>query len=84
MRAGNERNLHMKTTTTSAALKLLWSERGEISCLEHAPFRGTDTWVWDRWKPIKPHEAVEFERDNGRAPTCETCAAVERNAKERQ
>jgi len=42
----------MKTSTTAAAAKLYWSERGEISCLEHAPFRGTDTWVWHRWKPI--------------------------------
>ena len=59
--------------------KLYCSERGAISCLEHAPFRGSDHWVWERWKPIKPSELIAFERELGRAPACETCAAIARN-----
>jgi len=62
-------------------VKLLWSQDGRIECEEHAPHKGSDTWVWGRWRPIKPAEGVEFERDVGRAPSCETCAAIERNAK---
>ena len=66
----------METQTTNA---LFMSERGEISCLPHAPFPGTDSWDYDRWAPITKREAQAFERDIGRAPACETCAAMARN-----
>jgi len=70
------------TTTNTTTPILYWSERGQIGCSipGHAPYRGTDTWVWERWKAITPREATEFERDVGRAPACETCAAIARNA----
>lgn len=50
---------------------LYWSERGQIGCLlpGHAPYRGTDTWVWERWKAITSREAAEFEREVGRPPS---------------
>jgi len=66
----------METRTTTA---LFQSERGEISCLPHAPFPGTDSWHHERWAPITKREAQAFEREVGRAPTCETCAAMARN-----
>lgn len=51
---------------------------GQIECLEFAPCSGTDTWVWDRWKPMTKREATEFQRDIGRPPACETCRAIAR------
>jgi len=73
----------MSTTTTMTTPILYWSERGQIGCAlpGHAPYRGTDTWVWERWRPITPREAAEFERDVGRPPACEVCTAIARNAK---
>jgi hypothetical protein len=65
----------MKTATPS---KLYWSERGAISCAEHAPYRGSDTWNWERWTTLKRADAAAFERELGRAPACETCVAIER------
>lgn len=64
------------TTTT----ELLWSERGAISCREHAPQEGTDTWVWGRWRPLTLAETTEFEHEVGRQPACETCASRARTA----
>lgn len=75
-------------STTSATAKhpiLYWSERGQIGCAlpGHAPYRGTDTWVWERWKQITPSEAAEFVREVGRLPSCETCDAIARRALEK-
>jgi hypothetical protein len=63
---------------------LLWSERGQIGCTlpGHAPYRGTDTWIWERWKKLTRRETAEFERDVGRAPSCECCDAIARRAQE--
>ena len=66
----------MKTETKSPTL--YWSERGCVACATHTPFRGTDTWVWERWKRITPAEAEAFRREVGRAPECETCRAIAR------
>jgi len=65
-----------KTTTP----KLLWNERGAIGCDRpgHAPYTGSDTWVWERWQRITPREAAEFEREVGRPPACESCEADSR------
>jgi len=60
--------------------KLLWDEGGRIACEAHAPYRGTDTWVWGRWRAIKWAEAAGFEREVGRPPACETCSALARRA----
>jgi hypothetical protein len=73
----------MTTTNTTTTKPLLyWSERGQIGCAisTHAPYRGTDTWLWERWKAITPREATSFEREVGRPPSCETCDAIARNA----
>lgn len=63
--------------TKTQTPRLLWNERGQIGCElpGHAPHRGTDTWVWQRWKRITPREAAEFERELGHPPRCEVCAA---------
>ncbi|MBL8857579.1 MAG: hypothetical protein JNL28_16270 [Planctomycetes bacterium] len=61
--------------------KLLWSEQGEIACAKHAPYQGSDSRVNGRWRPIRLDEWIDFEAEVGRAPACETCAAIERNAK---
>lgn len=57
---------------------------GRIECIEHAPYRGSDSWAWNDWQPITRAEALAFEREVGRAPACETCAAIARHALERQ
>ena len=59
---------------------LLWSERRQVGCTipSHAPYRGSDTWIWERWKRLTPREAPEFEREVGRPPSCETCDADRR------
>jgi len=69
----------METQTTNAPPTLFASERGEFSCLPHAPFPGTDTWHHDRWHALTKGEAAQFEREIGRAPACETCTALSRN-----
>jgi hypothetical protein len=66
----------MGTTTKDRAL--FWSEQGEIACGEHTPYRGSDTWVWGRWRKITATEAEGFEREAGRPLACETCAAIAR------
>ncbi|MFN0009313.1 MAG: hypothetical protein ACKVXR_15525 [Planctomycetota bacterium] len=72
------------TTANATTTKptLYWSERGQIGCATpgHAPYVGTDTWVWERWKKITPREAAQFEREVGRPPSCETCDAIARRA----
>jgi hypothetical protein len=63
----------MATTT-----EVLWSEQGALACPAHAPFKGSDTWVYERWRPITTAERAEFERDVGRPPECETCRSIAR------
>jgi hypothetical protein len=53
---------------------LYTDQRGRVTCKEHAPLEGSDTWVCDQWKPMKPSDAARFEKEIGRAPACETCA----------
>ena len=50
-------------------------QRGRITCKAHAPIEETDTWRLDRWKLMTQAEAARFEKEVGRAPACETCAA---------
>ena len=58
---------------------LYWSEQGEISCAKHAPYRGSDTWRWERWRPMGAAdrlETVAHRKSLGITPTnarCETC-----------
>ena len=70
-------------TTTTTRPQLLWNERGRVGCSipGHAPYRGTDTWNWERWTKLTPREAAQFEREVGRPIACETCkASARRNA----
>jgi hypothetical protein len=72
----------MATTNATTTTPVLYmSERGQIGCSlpTHAPYRGTDTWAWERWQAITPREAAEFEREVGRPPSCEACDAIARN-----
>jgi hypothetical protein len=54
---------------------LYTDQRGRITCREHAPLEGSDSWTMDQWKPMKASDAARFEKEIGRAPACETCAA---------
>lgn len=69
-----------KTKAKTTTPRLRWSERGQIGCElpGHAPYQGTDTWIWERWKKITPREVAEFERELGHPPECEACAAIAR------
>jgi len=70
----------MGTDTTGR--RLLWSEDGQVGCSlkGHAPFVGTDTWYTGRWREMTLQERIDFEAEVGRAPECESCAAVGRRA----
>jgi hypothetical protein len=75
----------MTTKTTKLTMnELYWSERGNIGCLKpgHSPYRGSDSWHFDRWKKIKPAEAEAFRREIGRMPECECCRADRRREQE--
>ena len=58
------------------ATGLYTDQRGRITCREHAPYEGTDTWVLDQWKPLTKAEAARFETEIGRVPACETCSTA--------
>jgi hypothetical protein len=73
----NPRETEVAMITTK---RILMSEAGEIECEEHTPFRGSDTWIYGRWRPMTLTERMDFEAELGRAPECETCAAIARNA----
>jgi hypothetical protein len=62
--------------------QLVWREQGQVGCTlpGHAPYRGSDTYRWERWRVMKPAEIEAWTRDVGRPPACETCAAEEREA----
>jgi hypothetical protein len=67
----------MKNETNSAKRGVPYmSQDGRIECGEHTPYRGSDSWVWEDWQPITRAEALAFEREVGRPPACETCAAI--------
>lgn len=60
--------------------KLLIDNGGRIECDTHAPPRGCDTWHMSQWRPMRVDERAEFQMEIGRAPECETCCAIARNA----
>jgi len=53
---------------------LYWSQRGEIACRQHAPFEGSDTWVWDDWREVTAYERFRWVYVAGRPMECECCA----------
>ena len=52
---------------------LFWSERGAVCCALHAPYPGTDTWIWERWRLMTDAESQEWTRALGQPPRCEIC-----------
>jgi len=46
---------------------LYWDEQGQISCGDHAPLKGSDTWVSGGWVRVSAREAVTLNAK------CETC-----------
>jgi len=54
-------------------MTLFWSERGEISCKDHAPYKGSDTWQWERWQKMTDTERIEFAKHTNKSAECETC-----------
>ena len=63
----------LKARETGDRSTLFWSERGEITCAIHAPYPGTDTWRWERWRLLTEEESRGWTRQLGHAPKCETC-----------
>ena len=57
---------------------------GQIGCEipGHAPYRWSDTWVWERWRPVTLNERIALAADLGQAPECEVCAARARRERE--
>src|SRR5689334_2404615 len=68
----------MEATSPDARPALYISDGGEISCLAHAPYQGSDSWHFERWHTLTAAEARDFERGVRRAPACETCLAIAR------
>ena len=64
-----------KLSRTTSPTGLFWAENGEIACADHAPYEGSDTWLWLAWKPM-PDEAVEAYARRGHTARCETCGRV--------
>lgn len=51
---------------------LVWNEQGAICCDKHAPYKGSDTWTQERWRPMSAKDAQDFIRAVGFCE-CETC-----------
>ncbi len=71
--ASRASQLAMKARESGDQTMLFWSERGEVCCATHAPYPGTDTWRWERWRLLTEEESREWSRQTGRPPKCETC-----------
>lgn len=54
---------------------LYWSRKGEIACLTHAPWIGSDTWVDEDWERMQNDEQLAHEMETGAPPECEGCRA---------
>lgn len=63
-----------KTIATDSAI--YWNEQGQIRCAKHAPYRGSDTWRYERWTKVPasalPQIRAQFEIPAD-APLCEAC-----------
>lgn len=46
---------------------LFWNEQGQICCQTHAPYKGTDTWNWERWRKVALRDIVANKLQ------CESC-----------
>lgn len=56
------------------ATTVFWNERGQVNCADHAPYKGSDTWNWERWQTLSATEQQAFRAETGiTGPLCETC-----------
>ncbi len=63
----------MKRKNGLDSSSLYWSEDGEVNCGEHAPFRGSDTWMSGRWTAVTADDVIAAA-SGGYAPLrCEVC-----------
>lgn len=60
---------------TVSATGLFWGQNGEIACANHAPYKGSDTWLWMRWEPLTIGSAEALAKC-GPVARCETCGQV--------
>ncbi len=60
---------------TASPMGLFWGQNGEISCADHAPYKGSDTWRWMRWEALAIEGAGAFAQ-RGHTARCETCGQV--------
>ena len=70
----------MKTTTAPGAL--YWAETGDVCCRDHAPYQGSDTWVWGRWRLMTDADRAAMEAESGQPASCECCDAIARRRAE--
>ncbi len=68
-------NTPKSPSRTVSPTGLFWGENGEISCADHAPYKGSDTWRWMRWEALAIEDAKAFAR-RGHTARCETCGQV--------
>ena len=68
------------TTTTST--QLYWAEDGSIACLDHAPYQGSDTWAWGRWRAMTDADRAAMEAESGQPAACECCWSIARRRAE--
>jgi hypothetical protein len=59
---------------------LYWDDDGRTACAMHAPSGGSAAWRLGQWQRMTVEEFMQLERETGRRPACETCAALLRPA----
>jgi hypothetical protein len=57
---------------------LYWNDRGAIACEQHAPFKGSDTWLNERWRTMHKAARDGLRTALGHEAGCETCESVAR------
>ncbi len=68
--------MNAKRERLPAPPPLLWSEDGRICCPAHAPFPGSDTWRFGRWRRMRDPEIASMSGQIGRPLDCETCHGI--------
>jgi hypothetical protein len=63
--------------------ELFWNEEGAFACPEHAAQLREVERPSTRWRVLCATERTEFELELGRAPMCDLCAEIERNAEDK-
>ncbi len=58
---------------TTSPTGLFWGQNGEISCADHAPYKGRAMWM--HWEAL-PIEDAKALAQRGDAARCETCGQV--------